>query len=1181
MQRSGAATRQFYAVFYQWTVRAARAANPTRRCAGNTLVSMRKQSTGYTTRSALEETTAAPVRNSKKFIGSKKLLQREPIQSTADRPTGSLELWDHTIRERSEDRVTVEISVPRWVLRVEDITKRAEILEVRMSTPLLCDDAGDNDLCVVVLSGRSKKVDAIWRNLFYTALDSSNTSSAPTEPIHTEIEDFDDSIEKEVSLPEVFWQPIGKKGAIEYLQTRFGARVDFLEASGPLQLVRVNGSEKQVREVDNFLERIRTWTLSRLYHSKKIKQPEKKVKIWRHSDLPSESLHLWQSVTRKLLDGQAEEEYCLPELVWRDMAQDGGRDILQARFAIDVEPLDVSADGIKQSVTLKGDVAHVERAKSYFAGFQVQVPELQADQEYLRVHAAAIGVPSSIEGCIMDVKQKTNKFRKDLGTPAAKAEIMQRGATIRMPEFRVVKQSMFKTNSATVGHSDQQQNRRLRQDPVQANNPAQIAAPVAATHSADDESAKRSVMVSSSELKTAKQGERLASLSPSSKTLSSVAVDSDNGSDGKGAKPEQIDPHLSKDMRTALRHITQPVAVVTAYSGDKSQHAARGVTVSSFCAVTLQPVPVISFNIRVPSRTWDAISHSGYLRVHLLTASSAGATAAHAFTLPYERPHEPFEHLERLKGNFEESQTSADYAPRLAWRAAVRVDFVARIMPEKCIAVGDHMIVVAEVPEFTLPQSYFASEDGSLAYGLQRYRQLGSEIKPMDIKPLDGPIHVEPTKQERVVEDAEVNQSEFTDNAHLFERFASDTGEEHVEYTFPTTTTVNVTATDPLKNSDPISQLAIEVLIEPKITESRHDDKIAAAKTTAVPGAGILTETVNSVPSQLTSPPKNIEDLGPSSPMLDEESLRQVLEEPESAYAINNLPTQTATNNPVLAEALNAVASAYHETLKSATTVQSQPTSQAHISPAGQSRSNATQGNSPSSVFSAGKHAWGIDVTSTPTNRKISTCPVWNNMARRYYSISSSDPRTAPIPKKILKTTVADYLCEVPTHRKRWTSLIKRQRAVEKIEVALQKREDISSEEFVTLSEEASVKRCQVSRELALRNAHGLRGMLDKGHVDMVRAVWLESNLERGQAVLLDEAKMLRRRLEDGQLNAKSFETEKAELTRDYEMIDVQLRRMRDLVDDDDVQDEDGGEEGNDWAEEDLKETEKKMASKK
>jgi hypothetical protein len=93
--------------------------------------------------------------------------------------------------------------------------------------------------------------------------------------------------------------------------------------------------------------------------------------------------------------------------------------------------------------------------------------------------------------------------------------------------------------------------------------------------------------------------------------------------------------------------------------------------------------------------------------------------------------------------------------------------------------------------------------------------------------------------------------------------------------------------------------------------------------------------------------------------------------------------------------------------------------------------------------------------------------------------------------------------------------------------------------------------------------------------------VWLESNLERGQAVLLDEAKMLRRRLEDGQLNAKSFETEKAELTRDYEMIDVQLRRMRDLVDDDDVQDEDGGEEGNDWAEEDLKETEKKMASKK
>ena len=36
-------------------------------------------------------------------------------------------------------------------------------------------------------------------------------------------------VEKERSLPESFWQPIGKEGTIEYLSTRYGLHVDMLD----------------------------------------------------------------------------------------------------------------------------------------------------------------------------------------------------------------------------------------------------------------------------------------------------------------------------------------------------------------------------------------------------------------------------------------------------------------------------------------------------------------------------------------------------------------------------------------------------------------------------------------------------------------------------------------------------------------------------------------------------------------------------------------------------------------------------------------------------------------------------------------------------------------------------------------------------------------------------------------
>jgi len=198
-------------------------------------------------------------------------------------------------------------------------------------------------------------------------------------------------------------------------------------------------------------------------------------------------------------------------------------------------------------------------------------------------------------------------------------------------------------------------------------------------------------------------------------------------------------------------------------------------------------------------------------------------------------------------------------------------------------------------------------------------------------------------------------------------------------------------------------------------------------------------------------------------------------------------------------------------------------------------------------------------------------------LPRRHYSTNNSDsdpkpPNHPPLSNQILQTTVADYLCQIPTHRKRYKTLIKLHRSAETFEAQLQqktKTSTITHEEAAALSTKAQVARRKVARELALRNAQDLRAMLDKGRVAAGAAQWLESNLEQGQVVLLDEAKVLRRELEDGKLRVAEFEKAKAELTRDYEAIDAQLMRLRDFAEDDveELDDEEFGEGNGDGRE--------------
>lgn len=75
------------------------------------------------------------------------------------------------------------------------------------------------------------------------------------------------------------------------------------------------------------------------------------------------------------------------------------------------------------------------------------------------------------------------------------------------------------------------------------------------------------------------------------------------------------DKALPEQVRLVMRKLPQPVVVVT--TADKNMR--RGVTVSSFTPITLQPEPLVSFCVRVPSRASDLLHSAGGMVINMLS----------------------------------------------------------------------------------------------------------------------------------------------------------------------------------------------------------------------------------------------------------------------------------------------------------------------------------------------------------------------------------------------------------------------------------------------------------------------------------------------------------------------------------------------------------------------------------
>ncbi|KAF3491831.1 putative oxidoreductase [Arthroderma uncinatum] len=94
---------------------------------------------------------------------------------------------------------------------------------------------------------------------------------------------------------------------------------------------------------------------------------------------------------------------------------------------------------------------------------------------------------------------------------------------------------------------------------------------------------------------------------------------------------------IQTQVRRLMRLVPHPVAIVTSTEPNSPPNSAfRGMTVSSFNTVTLNPTPVISFNVKTPSETYNAIRSSSRFLVHLLSPNEAMARLALEFSKGHE-----------------------------------------------------------------------------------------------------------------------------------------------------------------------------------------------------------------------------------------------------------------------------------------------------------------------------------------------------------------------------------------------------------------------------------------------------------------------------------------------------------------------------------------------------------------
>ncbi|KAF4556285.1 Hypothetical protein D9617_1g081610 [Elsinoe fawcettii] len=177
----------------------------------------------------------------------------------------------------------------------------------------------------------------------------------------------------------------------------------------------------------------------------------------------------------------------------------------------------------------------------------------------------------------------------------------------------------------------------------------------------------------------------------------------------KAPSPESDDPILPsgkgtwKPFRHFMRSVVNPVAILTTrlpnepFNSEERFLGCRGTTISSLTSVTLQPAPVITFNLHAESRTAQKLEHAGYCDIHLLSSSAAGVDIAQPFAATKGLSLlEPFRIVDGLEhAHIDIQDDGAVYINSPGVLAHLR----CRMIEGKTVRIGDHKVMFCEVVE--------------------------------------------------------------------------------------------------------------------------------------------------------------------------------------------------------------------------------------------------------------------------------------------------------------------------------------------------------------------------------------------------------------------------------------------------------------------------------------------------
>ncbi|GAB7337739.1 hypothetical protein MBLNU457_g3018t1 [Dothideomycetes sp. NU457] len=202
------------------------------------------------------------------------------------------------------------------------------------------------------------------------------------------------------------------------------------------------------------------------------------------------------------------------------------------------------------------------------------------------------------------------------------------------------------------------------------------------------------------------------------------------------AKPvleDESNVTCTENLKSLMRTVPSPVYLITTMQGSNNKsrqrmqakvERCRGMTVSSFSTVTLEPSPIVSFNVKEPSRTLAAILSSGRFYAHVLAANGSGAALANLFTLRHKNPAEPFVRANEIEGT---SLIASQHGPRFTGKAVVGTMYCS-VLYLKNVTIGDHKVIFAKVEDVTTSNA--DTEDSGIAYAHRAYMGAGSRITP-------------------------------------------------------------------------------------------------------------------------------------------------------------------------------------------------------------------------------------------------------------------------------------------------------------------------------------------------------------------------------------------------------------------------------------------------------------------